>query len=77
MSLSDDTFDCCGRYFDSMGDPLLHRVPGTEYDVYCDPCWSRSTWGRREALDKLVQITHELGLYEDCDECVETGGHQT
>ena len=28
-----------------------------------------------DALQKLIDISHELGLYEDCPLCVETGGH--
>ena len=30
---------------------------------------------REMALRRLMQITHELGLYDDCDECRRTGGH--
>jgi len=30
---------------------------------------------RRDALWSLMDISHELGLYEDCPLCIETGGH--
>lgn len=30
---------------------------------------------RRRALDELIRVSHEGGLYEDCDTCQKTGGH--
>lgn len=31
---------------------------------------------RRWTLTELVRTTHRLGLYDDCDECRRTGGHE-
>lgn len=30
----------------------------------------------QDALGKLIALTHEMGLYDDCAECVRTGGHE-
>lgn len=46
MSLIDDKCDGgCGKVFDMMGDPTVHRGEG--YSLYCDTCWRARGEGDR------------------------------
>lgn len=73
MTLLDDTFDCCGRRFDPMGDPYIYKPDprNQPMTVWCATCSEKALREKKRAKVLDAIVTHRVGEDQHpCPQCL-------